>query len=104
MTELPATATADVKQSASEYPRFVDRFAIVTGGASGIGLATAIRLASGGARIVVADLDGDAAAKAVVAARAAGAPDAFPSICNVSHEADVSSCVAAAVERFGRLD
>ena len=48
--------------------RLVDRVAVVTGGASGIGLATVRRLASEGARVVVADLDttaGPLAAKEV---------------------------------------
>ena len=37
--------------------RFTDKVAIVTGAASGIGLATAKRLGSEGARVVIADLD-----------------------------------------------
>jgi NAD(P)-dependent dehydrogenase (short-subunit alcohol dehydrogenase family) len=48
--------------------RLVDRVAVVTGGASGIGLASVRRLASEGARVVVADLDvtaGELAAKEV---------------------------------------
>ncbi len=48
--------------------RLVDRVAVVTGGASGIGIATVRRLASEGARVVVADLDttaGPLAAKEV---------------------------------------
>ncbi len=40
--------------------RFDGRTAVITGGASGIGLATARRLAAEGARVVVADIDGDA--------------------------------------------
>ena len=41
--------------------RFRDKVAIITGAASGIGLATAKRLGSEGARVVIADLKGDAA-------------------------------------------
>ncbi len=37
--------------------RFENKVAIVTGAASGIGLATALRLGSEGARVVIADLD-----------------------------------------------
>ena len=41
--------------------RFTDKVAVVTGGASGIGAATVRRLASEGASVVIADLQGDAA-------------------------------------------
>ena len=84
--------------------RFTDKVAIVTGAASGIGLETAKRLGSEGARIVIADLDrekGEAAANQV---RAAGAPDAWASVCNVSVEQDVQATVSEAFDRCGRLD
>lgn len=84
--------------------RFTERVAIVTGGASGIGLETAKRLGSEGARVIIADLDpgkGDEAARQV---RAAGAPDARASRCNVSSEHQVQATVAEAFDRFGRLD
>jgi 2-hydroxycyclohexanecarboxyl-CoA dehydrogenase len=42
----------------------MERLAVVTGGGAGIGLATAARLARGGARVAVLDIDGDAAGKA----------------------------------------
>jgi NAD(P)-dependent dehydrogenase (short-subunit alcohol dehydrogenase family) len=84
--------------------RFTDRVAIVTGGASGIGLETAKRFGSEGARVVIADLDqekGDEAARQV---RDAGAPDACASRCDVAAEEQVEATVAVAFGRFGRLD
>ena len=84
--------------------RFTDRVAIITGAASGIGLATAKRFGSEGARVVVADLDrekGNAAAEQV---KSAGAPDAFASVCNVSVESDVTATVEETFKRFGRFD
>ena len=84
--------------------RFTDKVAIVTGGASGIGLATAMRLGSEGARVLVADLDaqkGEAAARRV---RDAGAPDAVAVTCDVAREDQVQTAVGAAFDRFGRLD
>lgn len=80
-----------------------DRVAIVTGGGSGIGRATAIQLAREGARVVVADYDEAAGAAAVEAIAAAGGEAAFMRA-DVSEERDVESLVAYAEERFGRLD
>ncbi|WP_035857174.1 3-oxoacyl-ACP reductase [Cryptosporangium arvum] len=78
--------------------RLLDRVAIVTGGGSGIGLATVRRFASEGARVVVADVDptaGEAAAKEV--------GGTFVRT-DVTSEADVAAMVAAAVDTYGRLD
>src|SRR4051794_19141222 len=84
--------------------RFGGRVAVVTGAASGIGLATAKRLGSEGARVVVADLDGPKAEEAARAVRGAGAPEAWAGVCDVSREGDVAATVAGAIDRFGRLD
>lgn len=51
----------------------MDRVAVVTGGASGVGLAICEHLARQGRRVAVLDLDGDAAARAAEALRATGA-------------------------------
>ncbi|MBO3745696.1 SDR family oxidoreductase [Streptosporangiaceae bacterium NEAU-GS5] len=74
------------------------RVALVTGGASGIGAATARRLAAAGARVGVADLRARAAER--VAAEIGGL--ALP--CDVSDEDAVRAAVAALTGRFGRLD
>ena len=84
--------------------RFAGRVAIVTGGASGIGLATASRLGSEGARVIVADLDERAGIEAAGKVRAAGAPDALAMTCDVAREDQVQAAVATAFDRFGRLD
>ena len=84
--------------------RFTDRVAIVTGAASGIGLATAKLLGAEGARVVVADIHDQAAAKAVAAVKQAGAPDAWASTCDVSKEDQVIATVQGALDHFGRLD
>lgn len=84
--------------------RFENKVAIVTGAASGIGLATAQRLGSEGARVVIADLHGDKAQAAAEEVRAAGAPDVWGCACDVSQSAQVEACVAGTLEKFGRLD
>ena len=84
--------------------RFSDKVAIVTGAASGIGLAAAKRLGAEGARVVVADLDAAKAGTAADEVKRAGAPDAWGAPCDVSREADVMNTVAGALQRFGRFD
>lgn len=67
--------------------------AIVTGGASGIGAATAALLSERGARVAILDRD------------LTGVPDEyFGAVCDVSDTAQVDAAVAAVVEHFGSLD
>jgi NAD(P)-dependent dehydrogenase (short-subunit alcohol dehydrogenase family) len=85
-------------------PRFKDRVVLVTGGASGIGLATVIRCASEGAAVVIADRDAPRGAEAVTRALDAGATGAMACACDVSDEAQVTACADAAMKRFDRID
>jgi len=78
------------------------RSALVTGGASGIGRATAQALAARGASVVIADVD-DTGARATADAIGAGERVAVVHV-DVRDEASVGEMVATAVERFGRLD
>jgi NAD(P)-dependent dehydrogenase (short-subunit alcohol dehydrogenase family) len=80
--------------------RLEGKRAIVTGGGAGIGRAIAQRLADEGARVLVADLDADAAG--TVAAELGG--DARGRRVDVTSEDDVAALVAAAVEAWGGLD
>lgn len=75
-----------------------DKTTIVTGGARGIGAAIASRFASEGAKVVVADLDADAAK-----ATAAGF-NGLGLACDVTKEADVQALVKATEEHFGPVD
>jgi NAD(P)-dependent dehydrogenase (short-subunit alcohol dehydrogenase family) len=71
---------------------------VVTGGASGIGLAAVRQLAAAGARVVVADVD-EGAARA-----AADEVGASSLRCDVREPSDSERMVAAAEEAYGRLD
>jgi 3-oxoacyl-[acyl-carrier protein] reductase len=77
--------------------RFEGKTALVTGGAKGIGAATAERLAAEGAHVVVADFDEAAATE--TAERIGGRAVR----CDVTSRADVETAIAAAAET-GRLD
>lgn len=82
--------------------RMKDKVALVTGGASGLGRAAAIRLAEEGAKVCVSDLDEVGAQKTVAEIGEAGG-DAFFVRSDVSIPEGAEGCVAAAVERFGAL-
>lgn len=75
-----------------------DKVAIVTGGASGIGAACCRNFAARGAKVVVADLNGDGAN--AVAAEFGGLGVG----CNVGDEAEVNALVRAAEEHYGPVD
>lgn len=75
------------------------RVAVVTGAASGIGLACARVLAASGARVVLADIDAEAAARA---ARAVGG-DTLAVRTDVTDPDSVDALVDTAVERFGAV-
>jgi len=78
--------------------RLQDRVAVVTGGASGIGLASARRLAAEGARVVVVDVDRDAGERA-----AAEVDGEFVAV-DVTDEDGVRGLFDHVVQRYGRLD
>ncbi|RKT56035.1 3-oxoacyl-ACP reductase [Saccharothrix australiensis] len=78
--------------------RLEGRVAVVTGGGSGIGLATARRLADEGARVVVADVD------AVAGKAAADAVDGLFAHVDVTDEEQVVELYRTTVDAFGSVD
>lgn len=83
--------------------RMSGKVAVVTGAASGMGLGIAKALADEGARVVIADLNLEAAEKAVGEIESAGA-EALAVRADVSSREDVAALVSASVDRFGRID
>lgn len=83
--------------------RLKDRVAIVTGAASGIGAATALAMASEGARVLVVDLNETGAKTTVERIEKAGG-QAAAARADVARAADSQAIVEQAVARWGRLD
>ena len=86
---------------------FAGQVALITGGGSGIGLATALELARLGARIAICGRTADKleAARAALAAVAPGGADGVhAAVCDIREIDDVQKLVAEVVARFGGVD
>jgi NAD(P)-dependent dehydrogenase (short-subunit alcohol dehydrogenase family) len=79
------------------------KVAVITGAASGIGRATAIRFAGEGAAVVIADLNREGGEAAVRDCKENGGSAVFQ-LADVSSEEDIKGAVNRAVKEFGRLD
>src|SRR5438876_4863016 len=82
---------------------FNDKVALVTGAASGMGLATARAFTEAGAAVALADVDENAVRSAAEELVSAG-HKAIAVRCNVADETEVEAMVAQTVSAFGRLD
>jgi NAD(P)-dependent dehydrogenase (short-subunit alcohol dehydrogenase family) len=80
--------------------QFEGRVAVITGGASGLGLAMARRFAREGMKLALADVQADALATAVAEFEAAGTP-VLGVRCDVSKQTDVDALRDATVKKFG---
>ncbi len=83
--------------------RLANKIAIITGAASGMGRATALRFAVEGAKVVALDLLAEEGASLAAEITAAGGVARF-SVLDVTDEAGWERIVAATVAEFGRLD
>ena len=80
-----------------------NKCALITGGASGIGRATAALFAREGAAVVIADINAELGKQVEREIQQAGGRAVFIA-CDVTHAADCQHAVQTAVEKFGRLD
>ncbi|OZI43764.1 short-chain dehydrogenase [Bordetella genomosp. 5] len=87
----------------NEWESLTDRVVLVTGGGSGLGAALCEMLAADGARVAIADIDGQRAAVLAERLRAQGA-DVLPLAMDVGVLLDVRDGLEAAHRHFGRLD
>lgn len=90
--------------TANSHPvsRFAGKAALISGGASGIGRATAIRLAAEGANVFIADLNKEMADQAVTQIRAAGGSAAQVEV-DLADDASVERCARAIAEEVSAL-
>lgn len=84
--------------------RLKDRVAVITGGASGIGLASALRFLSEGAAVVIADYNAATGEAAVAEVRRQGYDRVDFIRTDVASESDVEAMIARAVQHFGSID
>lgn len=82
---------------------FSGKVALVTGGAAGIGQATAEAFAAQGARVVVSDIDEERGQSVVEGIRAAGGEAVFVR-CNVVSADEVKELMATVISHYGQLD
>lgn len=85
--------------------RLANRVAIITGGASGMGLASVNRFLEEGASVVIADFNEDTGQAAIAAAAANGFADQITFVrTDVANEADIAKLIDHTLHKFGKLD
>jgi NAD(P)-dependent dehydrogenase (short-subunit alcohol dehydrogenase family) len=83
--------------------RLDGKIAVITGAASGIGRASAVRFASEGAAVVVADLNTEGGEETVAECRRSGGRAVFHRV-DVTSETDIKAAVDRAIAEFGKLN
>ncbi|MFI5369288.1 MAG: SDR family NAD(P)-dependent oxidoreductase [Spirochaetia bacterium] len=87
--------------------RFEGKVAIITGAAKGMGQATAVEMARGGAAVVITDIDAaglEETAALIRSAAKTGAGKVLPITCDIQDRAQVDALIARSKNELGRLD
>src|SRR6266700_1565887 len=100
---IAGAPTARCAPEPASMNRLAGKVAVITGAGSGIGRATAMAMAAEGAAVLVADVDAERGGQVAGEIAALGGQAAFQRT-DVGQSADVEQMVAAAIERWGRLD
>ena len=93
----------EISKKASQLLSLEGKVAVISGGASGIGLGTAKRLAEFGAKVAIFDINEENGAKAVLEIENIGGTAIFVK-CDVRSASDCKSAIEKSVGYFGRLD
>jgi NAD(P)-dependent dehydrogenase (short-subunit alcohol dehydrogenase family) len=101
--KLPIHTDRLVENSRGNNMRFENKTAIITGGASGIGRAAALRFAHEGAQVVIGDLNVDGGRATAGLIEEQGGSALFAEI-NVSDSKQMKELISVTVETFGKLD
>lgn len=98
------TVSEQTAAAATGTKRLLDKVAIVTGGALGIGRATASLLAREGAKVVIVDLKQESCDEAAAALAKEHGVEALGAAANVADWPSVEAACKAVVDRFGKID
>jgi NAD(P)-dependent dehydrogenase (short-subunit alcohol dehydrogenase family) len=83
--------------------RLSEKLAVITGGATGLGAATATRMAEEGAAVAVLDVDSGGGCRVAASLSAAGLQAEFHA-CDVTNEDEIRSVFSAVADTFGKID
>src|SRR5258708_22804722 len=98
-----SAASASLKGNSDMSDVMTGKVVVVSGGAAGIGRATAVAFARRGASVVIGDIDGAGAEENAASIRASGGEASSVRV-DVTKSAEVQNMIASTIGRYGGLD